>query len=241
MIGNTSSNWWAETLQPFPNTMAAKKFSENYATFEEWQQNACDTAYKRKIERLHGLHPTATLSQLDRHPRKKQKPLGEVKKSIPAKMKWSALTPKERNLRSKARKVLFEVKSGKFLEAASAEHHIKPETVRRHIDGFVKESGRWRVKRIVKNEMSMRIYSRGREQHILVPDVRQASIIGRYNNAVKNFLRTHNESFLSPFEGMAIKDSRGVAHCLETDPKALYMLWERKPEEQQRPIYDDLG
>ena len=221
--------------------MAAKKFSENYATFEEWQQNACDTAYKRKIERLHGLHPTATLSQLDRHPRKKQKPLGEVKKSIPAKMKWSALTPKERNLRSKARKVLFEVKSGKFLEAASAEHHIKPETVRRHIDGFVKESGRWRVKRIVKNEMSMRIYSRGREQHILVPDVRQASIIGRYNNAVKNFLRTHNESFLSPFEGMAIKDSRGVAHCLETDPKALYMLWERKPEEQQRPIYDDLG
>jgi hypothetical protein len=221
--------------------MAIKKFSENYATFEEWQQNARDTAYKRKIERLHGLHPTATLSQLDRHPRKKQKPLGEVKKRIPAKMKLSELTPKERNLRSKARKVFFDVKSGKSLEAASAEHHIKPETVRRHVDGFVKESGRWRVKRIVKNEMSMRIYSRGREQHILVPDVRQASIIGRYNNAVKNFLRTHNESFLSPYVGLAIKDSRGVAHRLETDPKSLYMIWERKPEEQQRPIYDDLG
>lgn len=216
-------------------------FSKKYATFEEWQQNARDTAYKRKIERLHELHPTATLSQLNRHPRTGQKPLGEVPKRIPAKMKWHALTPREKALRSKARKVFFEVKSGKSLEAASAEHHIKPETVRRHIDGFVKESGRWRVKRIVKNEMSMRIYSRGREQHILVPDVRQASIIGRYNNAVKNFLRTHNESFLSPFEGMAIKDSRGVAHRLETDLKALYMLWERKPEEQQRPIYDDLG
>jgi len=221
--------------------MAAKRFCKKLATFEEWQQNARDTAYKRKIERLHGLHPTATLSQLDRHPRKKQKPLGEVKKRIPAKMKLSELTPKERNLRSKARKVFFDVKSGKSLEAASAEHHIKPETVRRHVDGFVKESGRWRVKRIVKNEMSMRIYSRGREQHILVPDVRQASIIGRYNNAVKNYLRTHNESFLSPFVGLVITDSHGVAHRLETDPKALYMIWERKPEEQQRPIYDDLG
>jgi len=181
------------------------------------------------------------LSQLDRHPRKKQKPLGEVKKRIPAKMKLSELTPKERNLRSKARKVFFDVKSGKSLEAASKDYRIKPETVRRHVDGFVKESGRWRVKRIVKNEMSMRIYSRGREQHILVPDVRQASIIGRYNNAVKNYLRTHDESFLSPFVGMGIKDSQGEVHRLETDPKALYMIWDRKPEEQQRPIYDDLG
>lgn len=221
--------------------MTAKRFSANYATFEDWQQNARDTDYKRKIERMHGLHPTATLSQLVRHPRKKQKPLGEVKKRIPAKMKLSDLTPKERNLRSKARKVFFDVKSGKSLESASKDYRIKPETVRRHVDGFVKESGRWRVKRLVKNEVSMRIYSRGREQHILVPDIRQASIIGRYNNAVKIFLQTHNESFLSPYIGLVIKDSHGVAHRLETDPEALYMIWERKPEEQQRPIYDDLG
>ncbi|GEM_PF-614256 len=221
--------------------MAAKKFSAKYATFEEWQSHSKDTAYKNKIERLHSLHPTATLSQLRRHPRKEQKPLGEVLKRIPARIKWSALTPKERNLRLKARKVFFEVKSGKSLGAASKAHHMKPETVRRHIDGFVKEAGRWRVKRVVKNEMSMRIYSRGREKHILVPDVRQASIIGQYNNAVKNFLRTRDESFLTPFVGLSIKDSQGVAHRLETDAKELYMLWERKPEEQQRPIYDDLG
>lgn len=221
--------------------MAAKRFCGKYATFDEWQRSTPESDSKKTIERLHRLHPTATLSQLRRHPHKGEKPLSEVPKSIPAKMRWNDLTPREMELRHRARKVFFEVKSGKSLEAASKAYRMKPETVRRHIDGFVKEAGRWRVKRVVKNEMSMRIYSRGREKQILVPDVRQASIIGRYNNAVKNFLRTHDESFLTPFVGQSIKDSQGVAHRLETDAKELYMLWERKPEEQQRPIYDDLG
>ena len=219
-----------------------RSFSKEFATFEDWQRIAQDTHHKKEIERLHKLHPTATLSQLRRHPGKGQKPLGEVAKQPPSKLKWEDLTSKERELRLRSRKVFFEVRSERSsLDAACASYHISPETVRRHVDGFVKEDGRWRIKRVVKNEVSMRIYHRGGEQYIIIPDVLQASIIGRYNNAVKQYLRTHNDSFLEPFFGQIIKASDGKIFHLETDPEKLYMLWERKPEEQQRPIYDELG
>lgn len=46
-----------------------KRFSMRYETFEEWKQQAGDTAYAKLIERLHRLHPNATLDQLRRHPK----------------------------------------------------------------------------------------------------------------------------------------------------------------------------
>jgi len=47
----------------------AKRFSDNYATYEDWHRNAQDTPYKHQIARLHYMHPGATLDQLRRHPK----------------------------------------------------------------------------------------------------------------------------------------------------------------------------
>ena len=85
----------------------------------------------------------------------------------------------------------------------------------------------------------MKVISGGRSAYITVPDTRQASIIGSYHNAVKSYLSTHDDVFLEPFKGVTIRDSFGQEHELETDPEALYYLWERRPEESLLPIYQD--
>jgi hypothetical protein len=162
-------------------------------------------------------------------------------KQVPiSKRGWTDLTSSEQTVRLRYRKVYFEVRSGRMsLEAASRYYHVKPETVRRHIDGFVKKGGRWCVKSKVKNEASMKIITNGNPIYIVVPDTRQASIVGRYHNAVKNYLSTHDDAFLEPFKGVTIRDSYGQEHELETDLEALYDLWERRPMESLRPIYDE--
>lgn len=157
-----------------------------------------------------------------------------------SKRKWADLTPSEKVLRLKYRKVYFEVRSGrKSLEAASQMYNCHPESVRHHIGGFVKKDGRWYVKASAKNEASMEIISGGRSEYVTVPDTRQASIIGSYHNAVKSYLSTHDDIHLEPFKGVIIKDSSGQEHELETDPQKLYDLWERRPEESLRPIYHE--
>ena len=52
------------------------RFSKKYKTFEEWLKNFKGTEkYKKRIIRLHSLHPKATLSQLRGHPSPREKPL----------------------------------------------------------------------------------------------------------------------------------------------------------------------
>ena len=47
-----------------------KRFSKKFSTYENWREQAGDTAYAKLIERLHALHPNAKLDQLRRHPKK---------------------------------------------------------------------------------------------------------------------------------------------------------------------------
>jgi hypothetical protein len=47
-----------------------KRFSSRFDSFEDWRRQAGDTVYAKEIERLHRLHPNATLDQLRRHPKK---------------------------------------------------------------------------------------------------------------------------------------------------------------------------
>ncbi|WP_019178004.1 hypothetical protein [Methanomassiliicoccus luminyensis] len=187
---------------------------------------------------MHQLHPTASLSELRRHPKKGEKPLSKVKKVPESKKSYNQLTPADKDVRSRARKVYYGVLSGKIsLDAASRKYGLTPRRARRSIDGFRKKNGRWQTKKVVRNEVSMLIYSRGRGIYILVPDTQQASLIGRYHNAVKTYLRTHDSKVLRPFVGRKIVASDGTAYELETDPETLYSLWERRPEEEEREIY----
>ena len=56
--------------------MIRMRFSKKYKTFEEWLKNFKGTEkYKKRIIRLHSLHPKATLSQLRGHPSPREKPL----------------------------------------------------------------------------------------------------------------------------------------------------------------------
>lgn len=47
----------------------SERFSLRFETYEDWKRQAGDTAYAKKIERLHRLHPNAILDQLRRHPK----------------------------------------------------------------------------------------------------------------------------------------------------------------------------
>ena len=53
---------------------------------------------------------------------------------------------------------------------------------------------------------------------------RNASLIGRYNSAVGQFLRTNNPDVLAEFGGRAVKDINGKTHPFETNPNTLYRL-----------------
>jgi len=52
----------------------------------------------------------------------------------------------------------------------------------------------------------------------------QASLIGRHEAAVKNFLQTNDALLLAPFKGQSIKDIAGRSHLLETRPNAIHRL-----------------
>lgn len=217
---------------------SARPFSKNYSTYEEWRRHAGASAYAQKIMRLHELHPTATLSQLRRHPGKAERPLSKTKSMSESERRWTDLTPTLKEVRSRSRKVYYVVKSGRLsLEAASRKYGLSPNRVRRSVNGFVKRNGRWHAKKIARNEASMLIYFRGGGKYILIPDTRQASLLGRYHNAVKNYLKTHDSEVLRPFVGRTIIASDGKVYELETDPETLYSLWERRPEEEEREIY----
>lgn len=151
---------------------------------------------------------------------------------------WDDLTPSEKVLRTKSRKALSEVRSGRTsLEAASREVGIDPETVRRHIDGFVKRDGKWCAKANIRNEVYMMIYSDEETKFIPIPTIRDASTIGRYHNAVKAFLESGDAEDMYPFVGKVIRASDGTEYVLETDPRALYEIMERCPEQEFFSIY----
>jgi hypothetical protein len=52
-------------------------FTKKYTTFKEWlAEHPQDSAYKRRIVRLHELHPEAPLSELRGHaPKNEHKPI----------------------------------------------------------------------------------------------------------------------------------------------------------------------
>ncbi len=70
----------------------------------------------------------------------------------------------------------------------------------------------------------MTVISRGEAQQRILRDFDQASINGEHLNAVKAFLRTNDIELLEPFEGVAVIDTRGEAHPLETNPNRLHRL-----------------
>ena len=77
----------------------------------------------------------------------------------------------------------------------------------------------------------------GLESPIVVKNSKDASIIGRYHNAVRDFLDTGNSSALKKFKKIRIKDADGNTHKLETNPNKIIEIEDRKEEPEAFEIY----
>jgi len=212
-------------------------FSIHYKTFEDWLNNFKGSeSYKNRIIRLHSKYPNASLSQLRGHPKAKERVVSLLKQTPIYKRSWSSITKRELNTRAKSLEVLRKVKNGQSLSKASRELHIKPETVIKHTNAFIKSKGKWIVKSQDRISRVMSIYENGQEEWIEIKDSRIASRIGKYNSAVNQFLRTGNEDVLKQFI-KPFKDSKGNLHYFETDPDKLNEIAESLEEPEFYEIY----
>lgn len=70
----------------------------------------------------------------------------------------------------------------------------------------------------------MTVISDGDARQRTLRDFDQASLNGKYLNAVAAFLDSNDAVHLHPFAGLSVIDDKGRAHPFETDPRVLYPL-----------------
>jgi DNA-binding CsgD family transcriptional regulator len=212
-------------------------FSKQYSTFQDWINNFKGSeSYKDRITREHSKFPDASLSQLRGHPKEKQKLVSKLKVKPVYKRSWYDLTQRELSLREKSLDVLSKVRNSQSLYESSKEIGINPETVVKHTNAFKKVNGKWIAKSQDRISRVMSIYENGKKEWIEIKDSRTASRIGRYNSAVKEFLRTGNKNVLKPFK-KPFKDANGKLHYFETNPEKLYQIAESQEEPEFYEIY----
>jgi hypothetical protein len=209
------------------------RFSNRYRTFESWLSTTDKrTGYTQRISRLHNLYPKASLDQLRGHVQFRTKPIPVYKRS------WSTLTPRERIARERALAVLGDArKTGKSLHKLAKEHRIRGLVVRRVTNAFQKINGRWKAAKNDRISRTMAINEHGKDVFVEIADSRQASIIGKYHAAVKEYLNTGDLSGLTEFKGKSVMDSSGKTHTLDTDPELLREINERREEPEFYDIY----
>ena len=152
---------------------------------------------------------------------------------------WADLTPKQKALREKSLAVLVEAKrTRKSASKIAKEHEISFGTVQTHTNAFKKIGSKWVPKRFDKIPRSMLISENGKLQSVIVSDSRHARTIGRYHNAVKQYLNTGNVKPLKKFSKKQIRDSSGRLHSFETDPKLVLEINEKIEEIEFFRVYD---
>jgi hypothetical protein len=174
------------------------------------------------------------------HNRKKNKKIEAIYKR-----EWDALSPKQKAVRQRALDVLSEVRrNGRSVTAVAREIGTSVATVIRHTNALVKMStsgnnrrrnerlgGRWFVKSIDKvSRPAMRMNEDGNEVWIRPYNSRDASLMGQYENAVKDFLHTLDKDILKPWKGRYITDRIGNKHYFEADSKKILEIQERKED-----------
>ena len=84
----------------------------------------------------------------------------------------------------------------------------------------------------------MRINSKGQEKSVTIIDSRTASVVGRYHNAVKQFLNTGDKTKLKQFRNKKVKDSKGKLHKLDVDPQRIIQINQRIEEPEFYEVYN---
>ena len=153
---------------------------------------------------------------------------------------WRKLTPRQKLLREKSLSVVSELRNSKnkTLPQAANDNDISVKNVIKHTNGFKKVNGKPVVKRWDRIKRIMRINTNGKEKSVEIRDSRTASVVGRYHNAVKQFLNTGDKSKLSKFKSKKVKDSKGRLHRFETNPDEIIRINQRIEEPEFYEVYN---
>lgn len=153
---------------------------------------------------------------------------------------WRKLSPRQKLLREKSLVVISELRNtkSKTLPQAANDNNITAKNVIKHTNGFKKVNGKPVVKRWDRIKRVMRINTDKKEKSVEIKDSRTASVVGRYHNAVKQFLNTGDKSKLSKFRNKKVKDSKGKLHRLETSPDEIIRINQRIEEPEYYEVYN---
>lgn len=152
---------------------------------------------------------------------------------------WKELTARQKALRERSLSVLVEARrTRKSLSRISSDHCIPLKTVLNYTNAFKKIRGRWKPKKFDNIPRSMLISENGKLRSVMVSDSRHARTIGRYHNAVKQYLNSGNVKQLEKFSKKQIRDSEGKLHSFETDPDLVQEINEKIEEIEFFQVYD---
>jgi len=153
---------------------------------------------------------------------------------------WRKLSPRQKMLREKSLTVISELRNSKTktLPQTANDNGITVKSVIKHTNGFKKVNSKPVVKRWDRIKRVMRINTGGKEKSIEIRDSRTASVVGRYHNAVKQFLNTGDKTKLSKFRNKKVKDSNGKLHKLETNPDKIIRINQRIEEPEFYEVYN---
>ena len=114
---------------------------------------------------------------------------------------------------------------GQSLTATARSLKLPPDDLRKTLKQLrlLKRKG----KRWVFNDdrpRRVQVVSGGRIRNVIVRAYEQASFLGEYHRAVREFLRTNHLKHLKRFKGRAVEAANGREYVLETDPNALHRI-----------------
>ena len=131
------------------------------------------------------------------------------------------------------------MRENKFLTKTAKELGITAYKVKKHLGRAIRKKGRkWVASKKDMIERSMTIYERGKRKTIILASSEDASLVGKYLNAVKKFLITGDKGVLKPFRKKQVKDSKGKKHTLETRPEKLFEIDERQEDLEFYEVYE---
>ena len=218
-------------------------FSKLYPTFETWlkaQRRVTD--YVRRISRLHARYPSATLSQLRRHPAASLTPLGQLKPARHPRLPAAILSARERGAQRKAlHAAALMRREGLSFTAAAKKAGITPSSARRLLKPALRRrSGKVTIsKRDTILRPAMRMLDERGEVWIVPRSSADASKIGRYWATLHKWKqsRPRDNSILKPFDGITVTDADGQVHRFLTDPRALERIF-RSREARFESVYE---
>lgn len=162
-------------------------------------------------------------------------------KAIPLhKRPWRKLTPRQKLLREKSLTVISELRNSKTktLPQVANNNDITVQNVIKHTNGFKKVNGKPVVKKRDRIKRVMRINNDGKEKSVEIRDSRTASVVGRYHNAIKQFLNTGDKTKLKQFRNKKVKDSKGKLHRFETNSDEIIKINQRIEEPEFYEVYN---